>query len=149
MDASIISSIILGLSALGVSWFYSHRTNKLEGDKMMKELFTEFNQRYDKLNDSLVWIEKEGLSLKDLNKEKYKLQRQATIDFFNLCAEEFYWNQKGRVDPKVWKAWSSGMNYWVNEVSAIRELWESEIASNGKLSYYITGKEEFFKLKEK
>jgi hypothetical protein len=104
MDTSIISSIILGLSALGVSWFYSHRTNKLEGDKMMKELFTEFNQRYDKLNDSLVSIEKEGLTFEDLNEKKNKIYRQDVIDFFNPCAEEFYWNQKGRIDPKVWKA---------------------------------------------
>jgi hypothetical protein len=71
---------------------------------MMKELFTEFNQRYDKLNDSLVSIEKEGLTFEDLNEKKNKIYRQDVIDFFNPCAEEFYWNQKGRIDPKVWKA---------------------------------------------
>ena len=101
MDTQIVSSIILGLSALGVSWFYSYRTAKLEGDKMMKELFKDFNQRYDRLNDKLAFLEKQQWTLPVLELDENKKYRAAVIDFFNLCAEEYYWYKKGRIDPKV------------------------------------------------
>jgi|SRR5690606_22396433 len=161
-DPQIISTVILGLSGLLISWFYSWRTSSREADKMMKELFTEFNQRYDRLNDSLVIIEANFRSvesfkqleakcneLEDGDKEKYKQLRQAVIDYFNLCAEEFYWyHHKKRIDPLVWKSWQAGMNYWYNEVPSIKALWMEEVKANGKASYYINDKVEFFKDKE-
>lgn len=152
MDTQIISSIILGLFALGITWFYAFRTSKREGDKMMKELFTEFNLRYDKLNDALVLIESSYseyevfIKLKDdeTTKKKFEKLRQAVIDYFNLCAEEYFWNQKGRIDPKVWKAWHSGMNYWYKAVPTIKRLWQFEVEAGGTMSYYLNGKESFF-----
>lgn len=148
MDPQIISSIIIGVFGLVVTWFYSNRTAKLEGDKMMKELFTEFNIRYDGLNDSLAILEKEQWTLPELELAKNQKYRDDVIDFFNLCAEEYYWFKKGRIDSKVWKAWHSGMNYWVNNVEAIRELWYKELEANGKTSYYLESKEDFFKLNQ-
>lgn len=150
MDAQIISSIILGLTALLVSWFYSWRSSKRDGDKMMKELFTEFNARYDKLNDSLAIIEtyyKEYDKFKQLyvnDREEHKKLKQDVIDFFNLCAEEYYWHQKKRIDPKIWQAWHSGMNYWYNKVPTIKKLWKMEVEAGGTTSYYLNGKESFF-----
>lgn len=144
MDSEIIASVIIGFSALGVSWFYSYRTAKLEGDKMMKELFTEFNQRYSRLNDYLAYLEKQGWTLQELELANNKDYRNAVIDFFNLCAEEYYWYKKGRIDPKVWKAWHSGMNYWYNNVPIVKELWETEVREGGTKSYYLNGEEGFF-----
>lgn len=153
MDSQIISSIIISFSALVISWFYAARNSKREGDKMMKELFTEFNLRYDKLNDSLVLIEAsypeyevfEKLKDDETTKKEFEKLKQAVIDYFNLCAEEFYWYyHKGRIDALVWKSWEKGMNYWFNEVPTVKKLWILEVKANGKESYYITDKKEFF-----
>lgn len=143
----LMPAIITGIVALAgvvVTVIFQRSAERLSKDRMMKELFTEFNQRYDQLNDHLMFLEKKNLTLLELD-ENLKCKAKV-IDFFNLCAEEFYWYKKGRIDPKVWRAWSSGMNYWVNEVDAIRDLWLRELAANGKTSYYLDENEEFFQV---
>jgi hypothetical protein len=150
MDAQIISSIILGVVAIGVTWFYSFGSSKREKDRMMKDLFSEFNSRYDKLNDSLATIEanyKDYNHFKELrvtNADDYKKLKQDVIDFFNLCAEEYYWHQKKRIDQKIWRSWHAGMNYWYNNVPTIKKLWQLEVEAGGTTSYYLNGKERFF-----
>lgn len=117
----------------------------MEQDRMMKDLFKEFNARYDKINNSLKQIEKKCKNLKELEehpKLAYKLN-----DFFNLCAEEYYWHKKGRIDKDIWEAWSDGMNDWYNDVEVIQKAWEAEIKYRGCKSYYISKKDEFFKLR--
>ena len=113
---------------------------------MMKDLFKEFNERYDKLNHSLHKIEKNCKKLSDLEdspKLAYKLN-----DFFNLCAEEYFWYKKGRIDKDIWSAWSDGMNDWYNNVEVIQNAWEAEIKNRGYTSYYIKKKDDFFKLRQ-
>ena len=137
------ATIIIGIIATIISSYYYKHSKKMEQDKMMKNLFKEFNARYDKINDSLYKIEKECKNLKDLEKHpklEYKLN-----DFFNLCAEEYYWYKKGRIDENIWFSWSDGMNDWYNRVEIIREAWEVEIEKRGCKSYYINHKYEFFK----
>lgn len=144
--APVFSATIIGAFGLLISNKYQRKNREIADDRMMKELFTEFNKRYDGLNDTLAFLEKQNLTLPELELVENKKYRDDVIDFFNLCAEEYYWYSKGRIDPKVWKAWHSGMNYWVNEVEAVRELWKNEVKANGKTSYYLEGKEEFFRL---
>ena len=144
--APVISATILGVFGLLISRKYQRKNREIADDRMMKELFSEFNHRYNKLNDSLASLEKKNWTLPELEMEDNKKYKDDVIDFFNLCAEEYYWFTKGRIDPKVWKAWYSGMNYWVNQVKVIQELWLKEIKANGKTSYYLEGAEEFFRL---
>lgn len=137
--ATILAAIIVSI----ISIYYYRHSKKMEHDRMMKDLFKEFNARYDQINHSLYKIEKECKSLKDLEKHpklEYKLN-----DFFNLCAEEYYWHKKGRIDESIWLAWSDGMNDWYNGVEIIRDAWEAEIKKRGCKSYYIKHKNEFFK----
>lgn len=138
---AIITGIV-AITGVVVTVIFQRSAKRLSNDRMMKELFTEFNQRYDQLNDHLMFLEKKNLTLLELD-ENQKCKAKV-IDFFNLCAEEYYWYKKGRIDPKVWRAWYSGMNYWVNEVEAIRDLWLKELEANGKTSYYLDENEEFF-----
>lgn len=145
MSDSIIVTAILGGFGLLITIYYNIHSRKLENDKMNKELFTEFNGRYDKLNDYLYQIQEKCKNLGDLEKHpdlRYKLN-----DFFNLCAEEYYWNKKKRIDEIIWKAWSDGMNDWYNSVPVIQEAWDDEIQKRGCKSYYIKKKDEFFKIK--
>lgn len=146
MEPSLISTIILSAVGFAITVYYSIHAKSVANDQMMKQLFTEFNKRYDKLNNALHEIEKSYSTLSQLeaapNADELK---QKVIDYFSLCAEEFYWyHHKKRIDPIVWKSWKHGMNYWYGKVPAIKEMWEKEIVANGKSSYYITGSDEFF-----
>lgn len=141
----LCTTVILGLIGFGISVYYSKRTQKIANEKMMKELFTEFNKRYDEINKSLVEIEKEYPTSDALDKAKSadnpkygNFLRQKVIDYFSLCAEEFYWyHYKKRIDRLIWKSWQSGMNYWYKKVPVVKYLWELEVKANGKESYHI------------
>jgi hypothetical protein len=141
-----ISSIILGSVGLVITIFVAWRSAKLSHDQMLKELFTEFNERYSLLNNSLYTIETKYPTLEKLNAVPDSLTlKQAVQDYFNLCSEEFFWYyHKKRIDKKIWNSWQSGMLHWCS-VPAIRDMWEAEVMEAGKASYYITDEEEFFK----
>jgi len=148
MDKNLLSSVILGILGLLFTLYYSQHNKKLAHEQLLKQLFTEFNRRYDELNNFLIIIERNFSTLEALNKaENSDVLRQKVIDYFSLCAEEFYWfYHKKRIDEIIWKSWQSGMNYWYNNVPAIKSLWDQEVATNGKESYYITNHVEFFKI---
>jgi hypothetical protein len=142
--AQLIPSAVISFTALLATWYYSRASKNRENDKMMKELFIEFNARYDKLNNKLENF------VNNINQENSELGEQIgtkadVIDYFNLCAEQYFWHKKKRIDKKIWASWNAGMNYWYN-FDSIKELWEKEISNkNGKLSYYIQNGDEFFK----
>lgn len=143
MSEAVIVSGVLGSFGLAITFFYNHQSRKLANDKMEKELFTEFNARYDQLNDYLFEIQTTCKTIDDLEKNpklKYKLN-----DFFNLCAEEYYWTKKNRISREIWLAWFDGMNDWYKSVPIIRQAWENEIKQRGCKSYYIENKNAFFK----
>jgi len=95
-------------------------------DKFFKELFTEFNKRYDDFNDFLNAV-KDDDTFNEAEKEK-------VMDYFNLCAEEYMWVKKGRIPPDIWKAWKNGIQRHLSK-APIRKLFEEERAM-WKGSYY-------------
>lgn len=144
--ASLINAfatIIVGLIVAYVSYKYNINSSKMENDRLSKELFKEFNERYDKINHSLYKISKDCKNLNDLENSP-KLENKLN-DFFNLCAEEYFWYKKGRIDENVWTAWEDGMNDWFDNVQVIRDAWDVEIKKRGYKSYYIKNKNDFFK----
>lgn len=146
MDSTLIATLILGLIGIGVTAYYSWHTKKIAHEQMLKQLFTEFNIRYDELNNSLADIERDFNTIDKFNNAENVIKlRQKVIAYFILCSEEFFWYyHKKRIDPLIWKSWQAGMNYWYNNVPAIKELWKKEVETTGKQSYYITNKVEFF-----
>ena len=52
----LLTTVILGATGFGISMYYSNRTQKIANEKMMKELFTEFNQRYNELNNFFHYL---------------------------------------------------------------------------------------------
>lgn len=141
---NIVASIVLGLFGLYISHKYSSSSQKLQDDSLMKELFEKFNERYDSLNDQIQIvmdaelfnkINKENLSSFRIEKSN-KTYKQVLIDYFNLCAEEYFWHKKGRIDPLVWKSWNAGMKYWYKS-KLLQDFWEEEKKNNGYESYYL------------
>lgn len=142
-----LSPIILSGVAIILTFKYQKHSKKLANDRMLKELFTEFNQRYDKLNDSLN--EAKDLHPKWLNdiksdeKEK-KHHYNVIIDFFNLCAEEYFWHKEGRINSEIWKSWSKGMNDIFDESPLIQAVWRRECEKEGYKSYYLEKPNDLF-----
>lgn len=101
----------IAILATGISASFGIRQYKIENDKMFKELFQAFNEKYDvKFNNALNLIVD-----KHQANDHYELdgdEKTLLIDYVNLCAEEYLWYKKGRIDADVWFAWEHGMRYY-------------------------------------
>jgi hypothetical protein len=131
-EISLFVTIVGGL----ISLFYFIQKQQLEELRLFKELFTDFNCRYDRLNDDLNHIVE-----RDSNPELSEEAEKTINDYFNLCAEEFLFYKKGYIYPEVWKAWRNGMLHFLKEDQRVRDKWLEEIKSD---SYY--GLEKVIKL---
>jgi hypothetical protein len=123
--------LFLGSMTAGAAFFFFLYRQHLDETKLFKELFVEFNRRYDRLNSRLNEICR-GDSAVPLTER----ERGVVFDYFNLCAEEFLFFRSGYIDAAVWKTWRSGMAFFFND-PRIRDLWNEECGSADKrASYY-------------
>lgn len=86
-------------------------------DKFFKELFTEFNKRYDSMNSFLHQVKE----IAPLTEE----DKQRVIDYLNLCAEEYMWVKKGRLPIDIWNSWKNGIMLHL-EKESIRNIFLEE-----------------------
>jgi hypothetical protein len=110
-------------AALGFCYFAQKQ--KLEELRLFKELFTEFNRRYDEMNDRLADIRKG-------NRHDEARAQKALVDYFNLCAEEHLFFEEGFIHRAAWRSWCRGMLYYLED-DGIRQVWDEEVGSD---SYY-------------
>ncbi len=124
-----ISTLIVSAIVALIAYCFQKANYKLAHEKMENELFRDFNGRYDFLNDSLSKLA-EITSIEQLTSTpsliKNKTMHNVVIDYFNLCAEQYYWKEKGRISNEIWKAWHKGMKYYYNSYPVIKELWDEE-----------------------
>ncbi len=124
--------IPIAIFATGISISFSFRQYKIEDDKIFKELFQMFNEKYDtKFNDSLNKIEKKYFEKNDY--ELTEIEVALIIDYLNLCAEEYLWYSKSRIDENVWLSWKKGMEYYI-KIEPIKKVVETQ--KEQKDSYY-------------
>lgn len=124
--------IIGAVLATGISISFGMRQYKMENDKMFKELFESFNNRYDvKFNNKLNEID-----------AIYRIDKQLVIegndklliiDYLNFCSEEYLWYSKGRIPEIVWQSWENGMLYFLN-LEPINKIIQTQ--KEQKTSYY-------------
>ena len=117
-------SIIGGL----FSAIYFIQKQELDEAKLFKELFLEFNRRYDYLNEKLNNIIRNKNNAKDLGFDDIN----TLYDYFNLCGEEYLFYKKGYIYPKVWRSWVRGMKVFYED-ERIQKKWLKEF---GTESYY-------------
>ncbi|MGK4568176.1 hypothetical protein [Flavobacterium sp. 3HN19-14] len=124
--------LLIAIFGGGISIAFSLRQDRIENDKMFKELFIMYNEKYDqKFNNCLNEIENEIFE-----NPNYKLsdkQVSIVIDYLNLCAEEYLWFTKGRIDKSAWNSWERGIKHYLN-ISAIKKVVQNE--KKQKDSYY-------------
>jgi hypothetical protein len=138
LGAALIASIVFlvhrdeqlgtGATVVGalLSLAYFVQKQKLEELRLFRELFKEFNDRYDQMNEKLALI------VEGPETELTQDERQLLVDYFNLCGEEYLYFIKGYVDPMVWAAWYNGMTAIVS-TPRIQKLWHTEKRTG---SYY-------------
>jgi len=97
---------------------------KLEETRLFKELFNEFNTRYDKLNENLNRIRTDTKSI-----EMIPADRDVLYNYFNLCAEEHFFHLQGYIPEEVWSSWWEGMRYFFN-CPRIRAEWDGDPGGN-------------------
>ncbi|WP_439479880.1 hypothetical protein [Chryseobacterium aquaticum] len=147
-NPQVVVTFLIGVFTLVITIWFSTNNLKITHQKMEKELFSEFNKRYDVFNDSLNLLDSittlEQLTETDSLIEK-KTMHHLLIDYFNLCAEQYYWHREKRISAEIWKSWHSGMMYYYNKYPVVRELWAKEIKDDGYKSYYLKVGKNFFK----
>ena len=106
---SLPCDLIVIITILGsiVSFVFFVQKQQLDEMRLFKELFQEFNARYDKMNEKMndIMATPTGDSLK-------KEDEDTLNDYFNLCGEEYLYYRKGYIDAKVWLTWKNGMKYF-------------------------------------
>jgi|ERR1700730_14669252 len=117
------------VSAIGgaAAFIYFLYRQHLDETKLFKELFAEFNHRYDALNDDLNAIlfgPPEGSLSAD--------EREHLFSYFNLCGEEYFFYEAGYIDRLVWESWCQGMKVFFKH-PRIQALWAQESKAD---SYY-------------
>lgn len=118
------SSLIISSTGIYLSLLFFIHKQYLEELRAFKDLFTDFNKRYDKLNDEIVDIANE--SVEEIEAKK------SLDDYFNLCSEEYLFYTKGLIIDKVWGSWCRGMKENLR-IKQVKEYWS---ASQAEQSYY-------------
>jgi len=123
--------LLLGLLGTVATLYFGSIKNRIENDKLFKELFQGFNEKYDSRFNDLI---------NELKNDKTRVletfEKNLIIDYLNLCSEEFLWRSKNRIPSKVWNAWKAGIKENL-KIKQVEEIYSEETdTKNGKVSYY-------------
>ena len=110
-------------AALGVSFFLQQQ--KLAETTLFRELFTQFNARYEKLHPHL-----ESFLVEQTDPTPQQLR--IITDYFNLCAEEYLFYSEGYIHREVWRSWCRGMLQYFTK-KPFNSIWLHEMGTG---SYY-------------
>lgn len=133
----IEAQIFIGIVASIIAVYFGLLKQKIDHDRMFKELFESLNCRYNgDINDIFNELRRNPeKKIDDIKGNEVNL----IIDYFNLCAEEYLWFSKGRIPKDVWKAWKIGINENL-KIAQIKVLYIKEMESSSE-SYYGLDKE--------
>ena len=112
---------------VGGTWavFSFRHQDHLQTARFCKELVTEFNNRYDAINEDLQkLVQHSGEFSED--------DILAFVDYFNLCAEEYLFHEAGYIYDEIWESWHNGMKHYARD-SRVASIWAVENKTN---SYY-------------
>ena len=105
-----------------VSLIYIFQKQQLDEAVLFKELFGEFNSRYESLNDELGRI-------KVSPRSQWTDDQNAILEeYFNLCCEEYLYFKKGFIYQETWDSWVKGMRIFF--VGVKKKKWLEDMESN-------------------
>ncbi len=106
---------------------FSVQKQNLEEMKWFKELFQQFNLRYDSLHEDLNRIYQRP---PELPLEDHEIK--TLFKYFNLCGEEHLYFEKGFICEEAWMAWHNGMTFF-RQNPRIKKLWNDDLQTD---AYY-------------
>ena len=118
---------LVAIEAGVVSFALGLQKQQLEEMRLFKELFETFNKRYDSQNEEL-----NGIFRHPPETPLTEHEIDALFNYFNLCAEEYFYFKEGFIHPAVWQAWKNGMKYF-RQNPRIKLRWDEELRTD---SYY-------------
>lgn len=128
---NLIAGVEVGVTVAGaaatLTFVHFVQQQKLAETRLFRELFTEFNQRYDEMNERVNALA--GRSREELKPDELAL----LYDYFNLCGEEYLFYELGYIVPDAWESWERGMLEHIACSPAIAAVWAEERKSE---SYY-------------
>ena len=124
---------IIAVPAIVVVTLQKQKTEELQ---LFKGLFTEFNSRYDQLNEKLN--ELNAIRDEGPEKELEKKERDILFNYFNLCGEEYLFFSQGYIYPEVWRAWHNGMLIFYQN-PRIKKLWDEELKTGSYYGLQLSG----------
>jgi hypothetical protein len=120
-QVALVGSVVAGVLA----FCYFAQIQKLQEMSLFKDLFTDFNRRYDALNERLTQVAASGQAADPA-------ARAVIVDYFNLCAEEYLWFSEGYIHRDVWRSWCAGMLVYLHQ-EPFQSVWVEESSTS---SYY-------------
>ena len=117
----------MAIEAGVVSFALGLQKQQLEEMRLFKELFETFNKRYDSQNEELNGVFRQSPEAPLTEREI-----DALFNYFNLCAEEYFYFKEGFIHAAVWQAWKNGMKYF-RQNRRIKLRWDDELQTD---SYY-------------
>lgn len=116
-----LATNIVATTGVALSLTYFLQKQSLEELELFEGLFTRFNERYAQLHDRL-----QGIVHLNGEQEATQDQRQALDRYFNLCAEEYLFYDRGCILPLVWRAWCRG-TLWYLTCERIHLAFQEEV----------------------
>lgn len=110
-------TLIIGAVSIIINYLIFKHNSSISSDQAFRDLFREFNKRFDDLNESL----------NDIIEGRFDSRHEKKIiqDYLNLCSEEYLWKRKGRIPEEVWGAWEEGILSYLKDPK-IRAYFEAE-----------------------
>ena len=112
--------ILVAVIATGLSLSLGIRQYRTENDKLFKDLFYDFNKKYDSTFNNIL----NSIDIEFRENGNYEIStndKKIIIDYINMCAEEYLWYSKNRIPSEVWNSWKNGMIYFMN-IKPINEI---------------------------
>lgn len=95
--------IALSGAGLLLGFIYFIQKQKLEETRLFKDLFADFNHKYQDMRERL-----EALPSKPTGAPSDE-DRSVIVNYLNLCSEEYLFYQRGYIHPLAWRTWHRGM----------------------------------------
>jgi len=127
--ASLENNVKFMIIGVPFTFLFLVQRQKLEETRLFKELFNEFNTRYDLMNEDLNLVRTATSAIETSPPDTQAL---VLYDYFNLCAEEYHFYSQGYIPEKVWRSWWEGMKTFF-ACSRIWKVWNDD---PGRSSYY-------------
>jgi hypothetical protein len=124
---SMTWQVLVAIEGGILSFTFAAQKQQLEEVRLFRELFREFNERYDNLNEDMNRIYGEAPAVPLRPDEVNTL-----FGYFNLCGEEYLYFVRGFIYPEVWKSWENGMKYFRRN-PRIKKLWDDDLKTD---AYY-------------